>query len=205
MSKSHQNKGKKVRSFIAIEVPEKIQKEVISLKENISSDYTKVRWVRKENIHLTLIFLGEIAEDVIAHVKERMQTVSKKHKTFNMALQGTGVFPNFKRPRVLWVGVSPESKEPIIHLAHDLMNSLDFLKIDERKDFTPHITFGRIKSVYDSVSLKSAIESMSIKTEEFTAKEITLFKSVLKPDGAVYTPLTKFPLQPSNKQVVESK
>jgi len=199
VSKSHQNKGKKVRSFIAIEVPENIQKEVVSLMENISHDCAKVRWVKKENIHLTLIFLGEIAEDVIDQVKERMHTVSKNHKAFNMALQGTGVFPNFRRPRVLWVGVSPESEEPIIHLARDLMNSLDFLKIDERKDFAPHITFGRIKSVYDSVSLKSGIESISIKTEEFTAKEITLFKSVLKPDGAVYTPVTKFPLQPSDK------
>ncbi|GAI77066.1 unnamed protein product, partial [marine sediment metagenome] len=105
--------------------------------ENISHDCAKVRWVKKENIHLTLIFLGEIAEDVIDQVKERMQTVSKNHKAFNMALQGTGVFPSFRRPRVLWVGVSPESKEPIIHLARDLMNSLDFLKIDERKDFAP--------------------------------------------------------------------
>jgi len=103
VSKSHQNKGKKVRSFIAIEVPENIQKEVVSLMENISHDCSKVRWVKKENIHLTLIFLGEIAEDVIDQVKERMQTVSKNHKAFNMALQGTGVFPNFRRPRVLWV------------------------------------------------------------------------------------------------------
>jgi 2'-5' RNA ligase len=186
-----------VRVFIAIEVPENIQKEVFSLKNNISSDYVKIRWVKEENIHLTMIFLGEIAEDVIEQVKDRMQVVSKRHKVFNMALQGSGAFPNLRRPRVIWVGVSSNSEQPIINLANDLTITLDFLKLDDKRTFKPHITFGRIRSVYNLGALQRGIESISINTEEFTVKEITLFKSTLKPDGAVYTPLSKYPLQPN--------
>ena len=183
-----------MRSFIAVEVPENIQEEVFSLKENVSPDFAKIRWVKKENIHLTLVFLGEIAEDITEQVKEKMRQVSKKHKVFNMAFQSSGVFPNLRRPRILWVGVTPLSKEPLVNVSNDLRNALDFLKLDDR-NFKPHITFGRIKSVYNLGALQRGIESITINTEEFTVKEITLFKSVLKPEGAVYTPLVKFPLQ----------
>ncbi len=182
-----------MRTFIALEVPENIQREVFSLKENISPYYAKVRWVKKENIHITLAFLGEIVGDVIEQVKERLQLVSEKHQTFTMALQGVGVFPHIKRPRVLWVGVVPEVKEPITHIADDVIDALGFLQ--DKKRFTPHITFGRIKFISDLSSLQKAIGSISFETDEFMVKAITLFKSDLKPDGAMYTALSKYPLR----------
>jgi 2'-5' RNA ligase len=187
--------GGEMRTFIALEVPENIQKEVFSLKENISSHYAKIRWVKKENIHITLAFLGEIVEDVIEQVKERLQLVSKKHQTFTMTLQGVGVFPQMKRPRVLWVGVVPEVKEPITHIANDVIDALGFLHPKDKKKFSPHITFGRIKFISDLSSLQKVIESISFETDEFMVNKITLFKSDLKPDGAIYTPLSKYPLR----------
>jgi len=187
-----------MRSFIALEIPENVQRDVYLLNENIPSDSARIKWVKKENIHLTLLFLGEIVEDALPQIKESISTVAGKHNSFSMSLQNIGVFPNFRRPRVIWVGVSPESKDSIVNIEGDLANALTFLRLDTRKGFTPHITFGRIKSVYNSTSLKMSIESISFNTELFPVKEITLFKSVLKPDGAVYTPISKFPLQPIN-------
>lgn len=184
-----------MRTFVAIEIPEKIKEEVISLKGNISVDWAKVRWAKEKTLHLTLLFLGEISEKSVPEAKERISLVTEKHNAFRMSLKDSGVFPNLKRPRVLWVGVCEEAKEPITKIYYDLGNSLHFLKPDVRKHFTPHITFGRIKSVYDPAKVKKAIESISIETDEFLVDKIVFFKSVLKPTGAIHIPISIFSLQ----------
>jgi 2'-5' RNA ligase len=184
-----------MRTFIAIEIPEKIKQEVISLKKNFSGDWTRVGWAREKTLHLTLLFLGEISEDSVATAKEKISLVTGKHKAFRMSLEGSGVFPNLKRPRVLWVGVCDRVKQPITNLYYDLANSLHFLKPDVRKRFTPHITFGRIKSIYNPTKLKKTIESISFETDEFLVDKIVFFNSVLKPTGAIHTPISTYPLQ----------
>lgn len=183
-----------MRTFIAIEVPEEIRTVVHELKRVIPSDCAKIRWVREKSIHLTLVFLGEVFNDALDRIKGAIAGVAEHHKGFSMAIMGSGTFPNLKRPRVLWVSVTPEAKELITKLVFDLMDALDFLKLEEKKRFSPHITFGRIKSVRNLQSLQQGIERLSLNSDDFQVREITLFKSELKPEGAEYTPLGKYPL-----------
>lgn len=186
-----------MRTFVAIEVPDSVKEAIFLLKDSIPPQCAKVRWVKRDSIHLTLVFLGEVQEEQVKEIITNIQNVTKNHSCFSMSLQGTGVFPNKKRPRILWVGVSQDVRDQITKVAHDITDTLTFLELEDKKRFTPHITFGRIKLVTDLVGFQKGIESLSIETERFGVKELTLFKSVLKPDGAVYTPLSKFPLQPS--------
>jgi 2'-5' RNA ligase len=183
-----------MRTFIAIEVPAEIRKAVHELRQAIPPESAKIGWVKERSIHLTLVFLGELRDEDIESTKAVLAGVTKQHHHFSMALTGSGTFPNERRPRVLWVGVSPEAQEPITKLFYDLVDRLDFLKLEEKKRYTPHITFARIKSVYNLESLQQGIRALSLNTESFPVKEITLFKSELKPDGAEYTPLAKYPL-----------
>jgi 2'-5' RNA ligase len=180
---------------VAIEVPGEVKHAVHALNQVIPLDCAKIRWVREKSIHLTLVFLGEVFDNQLDRTKAVLAEVSKRHHQFSMALTGCGTFPNERRPRILWVGVSPEAKEPITKLVHDLMDNLDFLKLEEKKRFTPHITFGRIKSVHNLNELQRGIHALSLNTDSFSVKEITLFKSELKPGGAEYTALAKYPLQ----------
>jgi 2'-5' RNA ligase len=183
-----------LRAFIAIEIPEKIRKAVYELSEVIPPDCAKIRWVRPQSIHLTLVFLGEIFDESLDRIKAGIATAAQSHSRFSMALRGSGTFPHIRRPRVIWVGVTPEAQKPITKLAFDLIDSLDFLKLEEKKRFSPHITFGRIKSIHDLDSLQQGIECLSLDSDHFPVSEITLFKSELKPSGAEYTSLAKFPL-----------
>jgi 2'-5' RNA ligase len=186
-----------MRSFVAIEVPGSVREVVFSLRDTIPPQSAKIRWVKKESIHLTLVFLGDVHQEQVENIRERIVKVTQNHHCFSMSLRGAGVFPNKKRPRILWVGVSHDAREKITQLAHEVTDVLDFLELEDKKRFTPHITFGRIKVIQDQDNLLRGIETLSIETERFRVKELTLFKSVLKPDGAVYIPLSKFPLQPS--------
>jgi 2'-5' RNA ligase len=183
-----------LRIFIAIEIPEEIRKAVYELGEVIPPDCAKIRWVKPQSIHLTLVFLGEISDDSLDKIKATIATVAQSHQSFSMALKGSGTFPHIRRPRVIWVGVTPEARTPITKLVFDLMDALDFLKLEGKKRFSPHITFGRIKSVHDLSSLQQGIERLSLDSDQFPVREITLFKSELKPGGAEYTALSKFPL-----------
>jgi len=184
-----------VRTFIATELPKGIRTEIFSLRHNIPHNSARIKWVKEENIHLTLLFLGEIFEQQLEEVEMACKLVSQRHKKFQMSIKASGVFPNFRRPRVIWVGICQESREHLVSLASDLMRALVSLNLDDRKDFSPHITFGRVKSVYDLHALQRGVESISIETEKYTVKEIILFKSTLKPSGAIYTPLSRFQLQ----------
>lgn len=185
-----------MRTFIAIDLPKAVKTEICSLGNNIPPDSARIKWVRKENIHLTLVFLGEISEQQLEAVKLACQVVSRKHKTFQMSIQKSGVFPNTKKPRIVWVGISQGEVKIVHSLVSDIIKELNFSLLDKRKDFNPHITLGRVKSIYNGVALKKSIESLIIETDRFLVREIILFKSVLCPGGAVYTPLKKFPLQP---------
>jgi 2'-5' RNA ligase len=183
-----------LRTFIAIEIPGQVRQAVYGLREVMPPGCAKIRWVKEKGIHLTLVFLGELSDNQVEMTRAVLSEVSKRYSPFPMALRGAGTFPNERRPRVLWAGVSAEATEPITNLYHDIAERLNFLKLEEKKRYTPHITFGRIKSVKDLKLLQQGIHALTLDTESFYVKAITLFKSELKPDGAEYTPLGQYPL-----------
>lgn len=178
-----------IRSFIAIEVPSLIREEINKIINNFKPSGYPVRWVAKENLHLTLIFLGEVKEEFLVEVKSELSTVTQKVKPFEVNLQGLGAFPSQRSPRVIWIGTKLGELE-IIDLQSKLEKSLVTVGYKpEPKKFHPHLTIGRVKGMIKEVN---TIFETEYKSQSFKVKSVVLFKSTLRPEGPIYEKLQEF-------------
>lgn len=170
-----------LRLFIAIELPEDIKEELIRIEETLKSYISNVKWVERENFHITLRFLGEISEERLKYVEECVGETASNYSSFNVSLNCIGTFPY-----VIWVGID-EGKEVLTEIAYRLESSLvkyNFPPAD--KPFSPHITLGRSKKPLRK-SPKGDFKSL-----EFLADSITIIQSTLLPNSPVYKPLRRF-------------
>ena len=155
----------------------------------------RVSWVKRGNIHLTLKFLGDIRTNQIESINSVLQSVAESHSSFNMSLSGIGVFPDFRRPRVVWIGIT-NGAEQSIQLAEDISNSLQPLGFPpEKRGFTPHLTLARIRrpvNLQDVSGKFNQYETLDIPT--LKVDQIVFIRSQLHPQGSIYTPLRKFSL-----------
>ena len=139
-------------------------------------------------------FLGEVPEDKINEVFSATEKALEGAKKFTMSLKGTGVFPNLRRPRVIWVG-SGSGEEELSHMAKRIeeeMEKIGFPK--EKRKFSAHFTIGRVKSAKNIEKLMELVESSDFQTEKIEVNEVVVMKSQLHSAGAIYTPLKKIPL-----------
>lgn len=150
-----------------------------------------IRWVNVGNIHITLKFIGEIPESLAKNIVINIFEKPAKIKTFEIGLKGTGVFPNLRRPRVVWVGIT-SGKEQLIKLVTDLESQLSELGISkENRKYKPHITIGRIKHNQKLNDPKMFDNQEALDAGKFPAQKIVLMKSELKPAGAEYSVLAE--------------
>ena len=188
-----------IRSFIAFELPAAVLSLLDNLQQELKSLQLKVRWVRPENIHLTLKFLGDIDPGDIANVGEAMAAAVGEWAPLKLSVGGIGFFPGVKRPRVIWVGLGGE-----IQALQNLQRNLDQRLADlgfakEKKSFKGHLTLGRFKGASNRETIRQIMSDYSdAGREEFTANRIILFKSDLKPSGAIYTRLKQVELREIN-------
>ena len=182
--------SKTIRTFIAIEIPGNIISKIRELQTGIKKYGFKVRWVRSENIHLTLKFLGDVEAAKIGEMIEAISKTAKGHTPISLKAKGIGVFPGIKRPRVLWVGLTGQL-EALVRLHKTLDENLKVLGFPgEKRPFKGHLTMGRIKDKIDVKKLGDALMAFRrFESETFTAGNLNLYKSELKPSGAVYTKL----------------
>jgi 2'-5' RNA ligase len=187
--------SKTIRTFIAIEIPKTVISKIRELQDAIKAYGFKIRWVRAENIHLTLKFLGDIEESKIVEIAEAVSKTAEEHSPISLKAKGIGVFPGIKRPRVLWVGLAGQL-EALVKLQTTLDENsivLDFPR--EKRPFRGHLTMGRIKDRIDVKKLGDALMAFRrFESETFTAGQIILYKSELTPSGAVYTKLVSVSL-----------
>lgn len=176
------------RLFIAIDLPIEIKRELHKFEQELAKYISRgVKWVELENLHFTIRFLGETEEEKIPNITRIMDEVSQELNPFNISLKELGTFPNFKNPRIIWIGIEKGKKE-ILNLFNKLegkITELGFRK--EEKDFSPHLTLGRVKERI-RWNEKWNINILNI---EFLVEEMTLFESQLTPQGPIYTPLYK--------------
>jgi 2'-5' RNA ligase len=185
-----------IRSFIAVELPDDVSSAVSRVQEHLKSYGFRTKWVRPANIHITLKFLGDIDAGTIDAIAGAMVSAAEGCAPISLAAKGIGVFPNIKRPRVLWAGLTGE-----VNLLIDLQRKLDdrlgdigFAK--ERRSFKGHLTFGRFKARVNSTEIMRALrEFKDFETRSFMARELILFKSELRPTGAVYSKLEGISLE----------
>lgn len=135
----------RIRTFIAVDVANSVKSRLEDLRETLAAEGTDVRWSPTENYHLTLLFLGEILRNEIVDVCRVVTARAKKHKPFSLTFAGLGGFPNNRRPKVLWAGVT-DGLEPLRALHADLEEGLLQLGTYRREDrgYTPHLTLGRL-------------------------------------------------------------
>ena len=183
-----------MRSFIALELPEDVKAPISGLIEALRPVARAVRWVRAENIHLTLKFLGEVHEDRISGIGQAMERAAGMHAPFKVVAAGTGSFPGHGRPRVIWAGL--DGGQELAGLHSDIERAMETLGfIPEKREFRAHLTIGRVKNPKGLQELMRELQAHADEGfGEFEALEVTLFKSDLLPSGARHTPLVRAPL-----------
>ena len=184
-----------IRSFIAIELPEETIKKLAAIQEQLKGSRARVRWVKPGSIHLTLKFLGNISPVQVDEIAAAAAQVVVDQPPVTLCPAGLGAFPSNRKPRVIWVGLRGEV-ERLVNIQAGLEKALEPLGFaQEGRGFRPHLTIGRVK---DRRGLQSLIEAMSTlelpEFNSFDANEIILYKSDLRPTGAIYTKLHRMPL-----------
>lgn len=168
-----------------------LSENIAHLRQDIPA--RTVRWVRPEGIHLTLKFLGDVPIEKINQISATLEAICLEHMSFSVNISEFGCFPNFRRPRVLWIGVQDLSTQlaPLQAEIEDELSKLGFER--ETRRFHPHLTVGRIKKIRDRMEaqrLTAALEDVKIgDIGQFRVNDVGLIRSDLKPTGAVYTRL----------------
>ena len=186
----------KIRTFIAIEIPTHIKDEIADLQERLKGIGGKISWTKPGNIHLTLKFLGDTDEEIIDEIAAGIQQAVQNLTGFEIRVAGTGTFPNFNRPRVIWVGAKSEG-EQLQELAAQIeacVEKFGFKK--EGRRFSSHLTLGRVKDARGIQPVMDKLKShQDFEAGVFVANEFFLIKSELHPSGAIYTQLKKINLK----------
>jgi 2'-5' RNA ligase len=184
-----------LRTFIAIALPTQIREKIKEQQRLLARDLNEppIRWVRPESIHLTLKFLGEISPQQAQQIQSKMLEITSQFPTTIVVVEGLGCFPNYSRPRVIWLGLQ-DAQAVLSKMQNLLDRSLeDHGFAPEERGFSPHLTIGRVHrrvSHQHRKELGNKIAQINIPAiGSFTADMIHLFQSELKPSGAVYTQL----------------
>jgi 2'-5' RNA ligase len=184
-----------LRSFLAVELPNSIQKKIEEVQRDLKTSHADVKWVYPENIHLTLKFFGNIEESRVDPILQSIGGLIQRTSSFSMKVQGIGAFPHSKNPRVIWMGLMG-GKEVLATFQKELEGTLEKIGFEpEGRPFQPHLTLGRVRTSRGKDDLIGKMEKH--REEEFGSvevEEVVFFKSELKPTGPIYTPLKKLRL-----------
>lgn len=183
-----------IRSFIAIELPQNVKHGLARLISELEgTKHPYVKWVNPEGVHLTLKFLGNIPFKQVDEISKAIQEAAQEIPPFHLEVSGLGAFPNPKQPRVLWVGIKGEI-DNLLSLQQNIDSTLASLGFAaEKRPFTPHLTLARLRegaSPAERKSFASSVMSTSFESSyPLDVETISLIKSQLTPEGAIYTRL----------------
>jgi 2'-5' RNA ligase len=197
-----------IRTFVAVELPEDVKQALTSAQEELRAHMGRsanaIRWARPEGIHLTLQFLGDVAEASIPDILKALQAASIGSRHVSLELGGLGVFPNLRRPRVLWAGLDgTQQAMKDLHMLHRaIAEGLTPLGFKADKSFDPHLTLGRVRDTVRPGELAAISDVISSHANRlvprlpFQVDAISLMKSDLQPGGSIYTRLAHMELAP---------
>ncbi len=177
-----------MRLFVALNTDLNKEK-VFSMEKFLMQRFTNVKWVEKQNLHLTLKFLGEIAEDRIDTISKALDKISALVNPFEFFYNGIGGFPNSNRAKVVFV--STENDEKLVELMKTVDREFSTLGFKKERSYVPHLTLGRVRN--GSVNLNH-LDNLHFSKLSVEARGIILFKSTLTKRGPIYEKILSFDL-----------
>ena len=184
----------KIRAFIALNTSEEAQSKIFEIQEYLSDIKSDVKWEPREKLHITLKFLGDVEETTLKNITEDLRTKLSEFGSFPIEYKSLGAFPNFKLPRVLWIGASDKGKK-VFRLNKTIEAEIKSYNFDDESNrFHPHITLGRVKGIR---GVREVIETMQKHEHEGiidSASEICIMKSTLTRTGSFYGVVDKIKL-----------
>jgi RNA 2',3'-cyclic 3'-phosphodiesterase len=172
-----------IRTFIAFELPEEIKTLLGEIISALRPKAKEVKWVQPQGLHVTLKFLGDIDEKIVPGLSRGLDAIAQDYPPLPVYITRLGAFPDMKRPRVFWAGLSGD-----IRVMSDIAGRVDkictpFGLEPEKRPFRAHITIGRLK-IPTVVNV-----AQEVRESPFTIENIVLYKSELSPSGARYSVL----------------
>lgn len=187
-----------IRSFIAVNIGvttvRALAEEQARLRRAVGARGVEVRWVAPQNLHVTLAFLGQVTEPMVAAIEDALEPVARRFSPLELTAKGLGVFPDARRPRVVWAGLEdPGQNLAALHAA--ISEALGGMGFDlDDKPFRSHVTIGRVRDG-DGEALAAALAEAGERVYgAFTARDIACYRSDLRPTGADYALLWRVPL-----------
>jgi 2'-5' RNA ligase len=173
-----------MRTFVAVEIQ---KNEMLDSIAKLQSDLKiKARPVSKENMHFTLLFLGEITEEIAPKIMDALKSIT--FSPIQISFGGVGAFPNPRFPRVIWIGVDEIAGQNLVKLAKQVEEKLAPLGFKSDKPFKPHLTIFRIKNNVGDIS-NELDRLKTVHLGHDTITELKFKKSILTPSGPIYTDL----------------
>ncbi|MRG92073.1 RNA 2',3'-cyclic phosphodiesterase [Polyangium spumosum] len=182
------------RLFLAVDPSETCQAKIAEAVSRARTSAPRAKWVRTEGIHVTLVFLGAVAEELVPAVVANAEAVAARHAPLTLRFEGAGCFGG-RKPRVLWAGV--EGDVPALGLVQKELSEalVEVGYVPEERVFSPHLTLARASGFGGDTGLVLAARSLAGESfGEVDVREIVLYESVLSPAGARYEAVTRLPL-----------
>lgn len=184
-----------MRLFIAVNLPPAVRDAIYADAEPLRAATNAVRWVAPSALHVTLKFLGEQDESLVDPLRGAIESVARRHAPVSVETMEVGAFPNFRRPRVVWVGMTGE--RALQSLAGDIDRALTALGIPaESRQFRAHLTLGRVKSELQAAEATAVAAAAKTYrgSRGFAVQTVDLMRSELGPGGSRYSVVAAVPL-----------
>lgn len=182
-----------LRTFVALPLDSHIVTSLHALHQQLKSLPVDVKWVNPQSIHVTIKFLGHVEEAHLESIYEAIQQGISRIKPWRVGVKHMGTFPGMRNPRVVWVGLD-DPTGAIMTVQNQVEAELVKVGFEkERRAFTPHLTVGRVRSPKGKKDLVSfLVDEREREFGEMHIDRVVLYRSDLKPTGAVYTALKEF-------------
>jgi len=183
------------RIFIAIDISDEarswIDAYILGLKAR--SRHVLIKWERPEKLHLTLKFLGSVADERVASIDATVKALAGAFDKFDLTVDGTGVFPAESKPRILWLGIKGDSIGAVAAGIDAGCEQLGFAR--EQRSFSPHLTIARIKEPSPSMDVVQTHLAVEFPAITFPVTHLTIYESRLLRNGSVYSVVARHPLK----------
>ena len=185
-----------MRTFLAFDIAEDVKKRIAETSARLRATDPKIRWVKVENMHITVYFFGEVEENRIPDLERIGRQGIESIEPFSVSVQGISAFPRIEKARVIWYGIRNDEGQltKVYERVREGLRGTGIVQTIEARPYTPHLTAGRVRDRIARRLIDEIEELQDISFGSSMVSEMILFKSALTPRGAVYEKLSRFTL-----------